>query len=124
MGKVRRSLALPINGERITVPRVPHLRCRRCGETLLSPAEAVAFDRQALEIYRRKYGLLSEQEIREIRERFGLTQAALSRLLRLGANTVSRWESGRNVQSASLDVMLRMLRDVRGTLAFLRRHVA
>lgn len=124
MGKVQRSLALSINGERITVPRVSHLRCRCCGETLLSPEEAVAFDRQALEIYRRKYGLLSEHEIREIRERFGLTQAALSRLLRLGANTVSRWESGRNVQSASLDVMLRMLRDVRGTLAFLRRHVA
>lgn len=124
MRKVRRSLRLPINGERVAVPCVPHLRCPRCGETLLSYDEAGVFERRAIEIYREKYDLLSEQEMREIRERLGLTQTKLAQLLHLGGNTVSRWESGRNVQSASLDMMLRMLRDVPGTLAYLRRHAA
>ncbi|TMA22680.1 MAG: helix-turn-helix domain-containing protein [Deltaproteobacteria bacterium] len=45
----------------------------------------------------KKHGILSADEIRAIRERFDLSQADLARLLRLGANTVSRWESGRNV---------------------------
>jgi hypothetical protein len=37
---------------------------------------------------------------------------------------VSRWEAGRTVQAASLDVLLRLLRDVPGTLAYLKRHAA
>lgn len=103
---------------------VPHRRCPRCREVVLTHEEARAFNRRALETYRREHGLLAEREIRDIRERLKLTQSALSRLLRLGSNTVSRWESGRNVQSASMDVMLRLLRDVPGALAYLRRRAA
>ena len=50
-------------------------------------------------LYRRKHGLLSADQIRGIRARFELTQAEFARLLRLGANTLSRWEAGRNVQT-------------------------
>ena len=124
MRPVERRLGIRINGELVTVEGVPHRRCPRCGETLLSYEETVSFNRRALEAYRRKHRLLSEREIREIRERVGLTQAALARLLRLGSNTVSRWEAGRNVQSASMDMMLRLLRDVPGALAYLRRRAA
>ena len=75
-------------------------------------------------IYRQKYGLLAADEIRSIRERFGLTQAELARLLRLGANTISRWEAARNVQAASMDMLLRIIRDLPGTVDYLRTHVA
>ena len=78
----------------------------------------------AIAIYRRKHGLLSADEIRAIRERFDLTQADLARLLRLGANTVSRWESGRNVQSAAMDMLLRLIRDVPGSIPYLRDRAA
>jgi putative zinc finger/helix-turn-helix YgiT family protein len=108
----------------VAVEAVLHHRCSRCREAVLSYEEAGLFNRRALETYRRKHALLSEREIREIRERLKLTQGALSRLLRLGANTVSRWESGRNVQNASMDMMLRLLRDVPGALAYLRRRAA
>jgi DNA-binding transcriptional regulator YiaG len=43
------------------------------------------------------------------------------RLLRLGGNTVSRWEAGRNVQSAAMDVLLRLIRDLPGSVEYLRR---
>ena len=66
----------------------------------------------------------SPAEIQDIRERHGLTQAALAKLLRLGANTISRWESDRMVQTAAMDVLLRLIRDVPETLRFLRRHAA
>ena len=76
----------------------------------------------AIAIYRRKHGLLSADEIRAIRDQFNLTQADLARLLRLGANTVSRWESGRNVQTAAMDILLRMIRDLPGSIEYLRDH--
>ena len=78
----------------------------------------------AIAIYRRRHGLLSADEIRAIRERFYLTQADLALLLRLGANTVSRWESGRNVQSAAMDMLLRLIRDVPGSIPYLRDRAA
>jgi putative zinc finger/helix-turn-helix YgiT family protein len=79
---------------------------------------------QALEIYRRKYGLLSADKIRSIRERLGLTQSELGRLLRLGRNTISRWEAGRNVQTGAMDLLLRLVRDLPGSLDYLRNHAA
>jgi hypothetical protein len=33
---------------------------------------------------------------------------------RLGANTVSRWESGRDVQTAAMAILLRRIRDLPG----------
>ena len=53
-----------------------------------------------------------------------LTQGALGRLLRLGANTISRWESGRNVQTAAMDVLLRLISDLPGSIEYLRHHAA
>lgn len=117
-------LKFPVNGKEIAVPQSPHLSCPRCHEVVLRFDDARRLRQRALEIYRQKYGLLSADEIRSIRERFALTQAELARLLRLGANTISRWEAGRNVQTASMDMLLRMIRDVPGTLDYLRRCAA
>ena len=118
------SLKFPVNGEEIAVPDSPHLSCPKCREAVLQFDDARKLRQRALEIYRRKYGLLSADAIRSIRERFGLTQAELARLLRFGANTISRWEAARNVQTASMDMLLRMIRDVPGTLDYLRRCAA
>ena len=46
---------------------------------------------RALDAYRARYALLSADEIRSVRDRHRLTQAQLARLLRLGSNTISRW---------------------------------
>jgi putative zinc finger/helix-turn-helix YgiT family protein len=117
-------LTFPVNGEETVVPDAAHLRCPKCSEVVLRLDEARALRERALQIYREKYSLLSAAEIRAIRERFALTQAALARLLRLGSNTMSRWESGRNVQTAAMDVLLRLIRDLPGSLAYLRKHAA
>ena len=120
MGERRGRLDLPVNGERIAVDGASHLQCTRCKESVLRFDEARHLRERAFEIYRKRHGLLGSDEIRSIRERLGLTQAALARLLRLGGNTISRWESGRNVQSGSMDVLLRLLRDVPGSLEYVR----
>jgi putative zinc finger/helix-turn-helix YgiT family protein len=79
---------------------------------------------RAQDTYRSRYDLLSSDEIRSIRERHRLTQAQLARLLRLGGNTISRWESGRNVQTAAMDVLLRLIRDIPESLRYLKKHAA
>lgn len=120
----RATLRLPVNGEEIVVPSAAHLSCPKCGEILLRYQDSKRLGEDAIAIYRKKHGLLSADEIRAIRQRFDLTQADLARLLRLGGNTVSRWESGRNVQSAAMDMLLRLIRDVPGSIPYLRDRAA
>lgn len=124
MVEKRGTLGLLVNGEEVAVPSAAHLACATCGEVVLRYRDARRLDEDAAAIYRRKHGLLSAEEIRALRERFELTQADLARLLRLGANTVSRWESGRNVQTGAMDILLRLIRDLPGSVEYLRSHAA
>ena len=124
MSEKRSTLRLPVNGEEIAVPSAAHLSCPKCGEVVLRFQDARRLGEDAVAIYRKKHGLLSADEIRAIRERFDLTQAELGRLLRLGANTVSRWESGRNVQTSAMDMLLRLIRDLPGSIDYLRDNAA
>lgn len=94
-----------------------YLRCPKCGEALLRNQESKRLHEDAIAVYRKKHGLPSANEIRDIREGFGLTQADLARLLRFGANMVSRWESGRNVQTAAMDMLRRLIRDLPGSMS-------
>ena len=122
MVEKRATLQLPVNGEEIAVPAAAHLSCPKCGEILLRYQDSKRLGEDAIAIYRKKHGLLSADDIRAIRDRFDLTQADLAGLLRLGPNTVSRWESGRNVQTAAMDILLRLLRDLPGSLDYLRHR--
>ena len=124
MTERRSALKLPVNGEEISVPSSPHLRCPSCDEVVLRLADSRRLQENAISLYRRKHGLLSANDIRAIRERFGLTQGEFARLLHLGANTISRWESGRNVQTEAMEMLLRLIRDLPGSLDYLRRHAA
>jgi putative zinc finger/helix-turn-helix YgiT family protein len=124
MKEKRGRLAFPVNGEDVRVPQATHLACPKGHDPVLRADDARRLREQALDIYRGKYGLLTAEDIRSLRERFGLTQAELARLLRLGQNTLSRWEAGRHVQTAAMDVLLRVLRDVPGGLEYLRKHAA
>jgi len=124
MKETRGSLHTPVNGEDVAVPNVPHFKCPKCGEQVLTYTQARRFEEDAIALYRKKYGLLSGDELRALREHHRLTQVELARLLRLGPNTVSRWETGRNVQTAALDVLLRLIRDLPESLTYLRDHAA
>jgi HTH-type transcriptional regulator/antitoxin MqsA len=124
MAERRLALKVPVNGEEVSVPSAVHLRCPKCDEVVLRFSDARRLQEDAIAVYRKKHGLLSADAIRAIRERFGLTQSELARLLHLGANTISRWESGRNVQTEAMEMLLRLLRDLPGSLDYLRQHAA
>ena len=124
MRERRSTLTIPVNGEVVRVPSSSHLHCPQCGEIVLRFVEAGDLERRGFELYRAKHHLLVADDIRALRRQLGLSQAELARILRLGSNTISRWEAGRNVQTAAMDVLLRLIRDVPETLRFLRRHAA
>lgn len=124
MVEKRATLHLPVNGEDVAVPSAVHLRCPKCSEIMLRFQDSKRLGEDAIAIYRKKHGLLSADEIRAIRQRFDLTQADLTRLLHLGANTISRWEAGRNVQTEAMDILLRMIRDLPQSLEYLRARAA
>ncbi|MDD7404162.1 MAG: DUF4065 domain-containing protein [bacterium] len=60
--------------------------------------------------YRVKKGLLTSDEIVEIRENYGLSQVDLAKLLGWGEATVSRYES-KAIQDEAYDTMLRLIKD-------------
>jgi putative zinc finger/helix-turn-helix YgiT family protein len=110
-----------VNGETILVRGVAHRRCPRCDEILLWIGHLSLVQQKAVEQDRRKHGLLTGAEIREIRECLHLTRVQLTDLLRLGANTVSSWESA---QSTSMDLLLRILRELPQARRYLKKHAA
>jgi DNA-binding transcriptional regulator YiaG len=68
----------------------------------------------------RRLGLMSPDEIRELRERLALTQEEMSELLQIGAKSYTRWEAGRARVSRSMNVILCALRDGAITIEYLR----
>lgn len=82
--------------------------CTSCGKELVDEElESENFE-GAYREYRKKHSLLSPREIREIRERYGLSQRALAKVLRWGEVTVNRYENGA-IQDKVHDDMLRSI---------------
>jgi HTH-type transcriptional regulator/antitoxin MqsA len=86
-------------------------RCDNCGETFYDGNMADESFRHAAAAARLQEGFLAPHEIRELRAMYGLSQAALERLINSGEKTVVRWERGTVAQNATADTLLRILRD-------------
>lgn len=65
--------------------------------------------RRATAKIREEDGLLTPDELRGIRRKYGLKQPEFERLLGVGANTVVRWERGTVPQGSAADSLLRLL---------------
>jgi len=84
--------------------------CPKCGEDLFDEALEEKNIAAAYNAYRRKHRLLTPGEIRELRERYGLSQRALAQLLGWGEVTVNRYENGA-LQNRAHDTVLRLIAD-------------
>jgi putative zinc finger/helix-turn-helix YgiT family protein len=89
----------------IAFPDLGVLRCERCG-TIVLPDAANQRISQAL---RRQAGLLTPEEIQTDREALGLTQQQLAVYLGVAEETLSRWETGAQIQQRALDRFLRVI---------------
>ena len=116
--------SLLVNGEEMKGLRVRHIRCTKCGQAMFSIDEARQVRELAFEKYRKRYRLLTADEIRSLRERFHMSQRKLAEYLRLGEVTIARWESNRNVQTAAMDLLLKLIRDVPGAAEYIEKDKA
>jgi putative zinc finger/helix-turn-helix YgiT family protein len=90
----------------------PVQQCANCGAMIFDEASndrLVAALREAAE-------LLTPEEIRQQREALKLTQKQLASHLRVSESTLSRWETGAQIQQRAMDLLLRLffgLKEVR-----------
>lgn len=98
-----RSMTLNVRGEDIEVS-FPVRICHNC-ETELAVNGADPVD-LAYSIYRRKKGLLEPADIVAIRQKYGLTQRSLARLIGMSEATLNRYEKGA-IQDTTHDTVLR-----------------
>lgn len=95
-------------GERIEVDaRI--LVCAYCGEELFCEKLDNATLVNAYNEYRRRHKLLFPEEIKNIREQYGLSQRSFSKLLNWGDKTIFRYENG-SVQDKAHNSLLLFLR--------------
>ena len=87
----------------ISVINFPVARCEKCGSIILDDAA----NRRLSDALRSAAGLLQPAEIRAGREALGLTQKELANYLQIAEATLSRWETGAQIQQRSLDKLLR-----------------
>lgn len=89
---------------RIELPALSVPRCMHC-QAISIDDEA---DRQISAAFRREARLLTPEEIRQGREKLGFTQKEFAGLLGIGEATVSRWETGAQIQQRAMDRFLRL----------------
>ena len=87
----------------VTIPEFIVPRCGNCG-TIALDEEA---NRQISEAFRKQAGLLTPEQIRQHRAGLGLTQQDMADQLGLAVSTLSRWETGAQIQQRALDRFVR-----------------
>jgi putative zinc finger/helix-turn-helix YgiT family protein len=98
-----------IRGE-IYKTKVKKYICNKCGEEIIEDEE---FDKSllnAFNLYRKKHNMLMPGEIKEIRNLYGLSQRALTRVLGWGDITIHRYEAG-TLQDKVHDQLLKLLKN-------------
>ena len=82
--------------------------CIHCGEEVYPPEIGKTNMIALFDGYKKKMGLLTSQEIKEIRERYGLSQKQLSELIGCGLKTITRYENGA-IQDRVFDNFIRLI---------------
>ena len=88
----------------VAVPEFRVPRCKNCGAMVFDDSA----NDQITDALRQQVGLLAPERIRGNRESLGLTQRDFANLLGVGESTVSRWETGSQIQQRSLDRLMRL----------------
>jgi putative zinc finger/helix-turn-helix YgiT family protein len=89
----------------VEADRVPINVCDTCGSVFVTALTA----KVRHEYVCRMLGLITPDEIREIRERHGLTKTEFARITKFGESSISRWERGRLLPNASNSTYLKIL---------------
>ena len=119
--EVRNTLQqIEVRGEAISVEGRVRF-CRACGAEIADRQLDELMLRTAYDVYRRRHQLLTSADIAALRERYGLSQRALSQLLGWGQITIHRYESGA-LQSEAHNQVLKTLDNPERVKEILDQH--
>lgn len=96
-------------GSRTAVIEDDYYYCPTCDEIEYLGGMMDTSLRRAAAVVRAEDGLLGPDDIVALREKYGMTQADLERLIGAGEKTVVRWERGTVAQNKTADTLLRIL---------------
>lgn len=82
--------------------------CKNCSHEWVSPAQLKESLAQVTAIKRRAQGFLAPQDIKDLRERHGLTQKQAAIIFGGGDNAFSKYERGEIYPSAAMDKLMRI----------------
>lgn len=88
----------------VTVTDFHVLQCQNCHELVMDDSA----DETLSKALRKAAGLLTPAQIRQERDSLGFTQQQLADYLRISMYTLSRWESGSQIQQRGMDALLRV----------------
>lgn len=97
-------------------------RCTECGEFFAGVEEDEATIQKAYREYRKSHDLLQPEEIKEIREQYGLGQRAFGRTLGWGEITIHRYEAGSLQDEAHNDTLL-LVRDANNFAKLFEKNI-
>ena len=80
--------------------------CTDCGFESASIAQMSSLQKIASDEYRKKYSLLTSEQIKSLRTSTGMTQVEFSKYLGVGDASVARWETFQ-IQDKSMDNLIR-----------------
>ena len=103
------SIKVKVRGETFEVP-VELFECMECGEKFDVPENPQDELGKAYRLYREKHGYMQPEELKELRDKYWLTQAELAGLLGWSIATLNRYENGA-LQDSAHDRILKSLRD-------------
>lgn len=110
--------SVTVNRTDYPVENIEYSKCPNCGEEAVWMDQARRNDKRFADAKRAASDLLISSEITDARNQWGLTQSLTSQLLGGGANSFNKYESGAVIQSAAMDLVIRLIRDVPGTLKY------
>ncbi|MDN5332728.1 MAG: hypothetical protein PWP45_1953 [Tepidanaerobacteraceae bacterium] len=95
--------------------------CSVCKEELFDEDLDEENIKRAYNLYRERHGILSPEEIKSIRERYGLSQRAFAKLLNIGEASIARYETGA-LPEKSLSNMIMLLKDPQNMQKLLEKN--
>ena len=117
---VRKKEEFMIYNEKIEVDS-DVLICEECGEELF---DETLDNKTILKVYqkfREKHRFLFPDEIKQIREQYGLSQRGFAKLLNWGDKTIFRYENG-SLQDRAHDSIIKMLKDPENMRKYLNEN--
>jgi len=109
-----------VKGDKIDITSNVRI-CNKCGQEIFDEELDSANLERAYAIYRKRCGLMTPDEIREIREKYRLSQRAFGKILGWGEITIHRYETGA-IQDEAHNNILELLKNPENMKAMLLKN--